>query len=57
MLHHSDRGCKYVSYRYTTRLADLGVTASAGSGADSYDNAMAEPLNATYKTELIHRRT
>lgn len=28
-----------------------------GSVADSYDNAMAESLNATFKTELIHRRT
>jgi transposase InsO family protein len=37
--------------------ADLGVTASIGSVADSYDNAMAESLNATFKTELIHRRT
>ncbi|OLT37895.1 hypothetical protein BJF79_28550 [Actinomadura sp. CNU-125] len=26
-LHHSDGGCQYVSSRYTTRLADLGVTA------------------------------
>ncbi|WP_242890972.1 IS3 family transposase [Actinomadura litoris] len=57
LIHHSDRGCQYVSFRYTTRLADLGVTASVGSVADSYDNAMAESLNATFKTELIHRRT
>ncbi|MEU5879559.1 IS3 family transposase [Spirillospora sp. NPDC047279] len=60
LIHHSDKGCQYVSFRYTTRLADLGVTASVGSVgsvADSYDNAMAESLNATFKTELIHRRT
>ncbi len=57
LIHHSDRGCQYVSFRYTTRLADLGVTASVGSVADSYANAMAESLNATFKTELIHRRT
>lgn len=50
-------GCQYVSFRYTTRPADLGVTASVGLVADSYDNAMAEALNATFKTELIHRRT
>ncbi|QKW36236.1 IS3 family transposase [Actinomadura sp. NAK00032] len=56
LIHHSDRGCQYVSFRYTTRLADLGVTASVCSVADSYDNAMAESLNATFKTELIHRR-
>ncbi|WP_024935019.1 IS3 family transposase [Actinomadura welshii] len=57
LIHHSDKGCQYVSFRYTTRLSDLGVTASVGSVADSYDNAMAESLNATFKTELIHRRT
>jgi transposase InsO family protein len=57
LIHHSDRGCQYTSFRYTTHLADLGVTASIGSVADSYDNAMAESLNATFKTELIHRRT
>ncbi|WP_230421458.1 IS3 family transposase [Actinomadura soli] len=57
LIHHSDRGCQYVSFRYTTHLTDLGVTASVGSVADSYDNAMAESLNATFKTELIHRRT
>lgn len=57
LIHHSGRGCQCVSFRYTTRLTDLGVTASVGSVADSYDNAMAEALNATFKTELIHRRT
>ncbi|MFD0684598.1 integrase core domain-containing protein [Actinomadura fibrosa] len=57
LIHHSDRGCQYVSFRYTTRLTDLGVTASVGSVGDSYDHAMAESLNATFKTELIHRRT
>ena len=25
--------------------------------ADSYDNALAEAVNATFKEELIHRRT
>lgn len=57
LIHHSDRGCQYTSFRYTSRLADLGVTASVGSVADSYDNAMAEALNGTFKAELIHRRT
>jgi transposase InsO family protein len=33
------------------------VTASVGSVADSYDNAMAEALNGTFKAELIDRRT
>lgn len=57
LTHHSDRGCQYTSFRYATHLADLGVMASVGSVADSYDNAMAEALNGTFKAELIHRRT
>ncbi|RRD52061.1 hypothetical protein EII12_06150 [Buchananella hordeovulneris] len=54
MVHHSDRGCQYVSMRYTQRLADTGIQASVGSRGDSYDNALAETVNGLYKTELIH---
>ena len=57
LIHHSDRGCQYLSIRYGQRLAEVGVTASVGSVADSYDNAMAEALNGTFKAELIDRRT
>ncbi|MFI6086299.1 IS3 family transposase [Streptomyces sp. NPDC051217] len=53
LIHHSDRGSQYVSIRYTGRLADIGASASVGSVADSYDNAMAEALNGTFKAELI----
>ncbi|MCX4231196.1 IS3 family transposase [Streptomyces sp. A15ISP2-DRY2] len=53
LIHHSDRGAQYVSIRYTDRLADIGASASVGSVADSYDNAMAEALNGTFKAELI----
>ncbi|WP_435886644.1 IS3 family transposase [Streptomyces hirsutus] len=53
LIHHSDRGSQYVSIRYTERLADSGASASVGSVADSYDNAMAEALNGTFKAELI----
>ena len=53
---HSDAGCQFTSYRYTERLANAGIAASIGSVGDSYDNAMAEALNGTYKAELIHRR-
>ncbi|MFE0200702.1 integrase core domain-containing protein, partial [[Kitasatospora] papulosa] len=42
-----------MSIRDTDRLADMGVSASVGSVADSYDNAMAEALNGTFKAELI----
>jgi putative transposase len=57
LIHHSDQGCRYLSIRYGQRLAEVGVTASVGSVADSYDNAMAEALNGTFKAELIDRRS
>ncbi len=53
LVHHSDRGSQYLSLRYSERLEAAGVAASVGSVADSYDNAMAEALNGTFKAELI----
>jgi hypothetical protein len=32
LIHHSDRGSQYVSFRYTERLANSGVERSIGSG-------------------------
>ncbi len=55
LIHHSDRGSQYLAIRYTQRLADFGIQGSVGSVGDSYDNAMAESLNALFKAELIHR--
>ena len=31
LIHHSDRGCQYLSIRYTERLAQAGLDASVGS--------------------------
>ena len=56
LIHHSDRGSQYVSIRYSERLAEAGIEPSVGSKGDSYDNALAEPINGLYKAELIHRR-
>ena len=56
LIHHSDRGCQYLSIRYTERLAEAGVDSSVGSVGDSYDNALAETINGLYKTEIIRRR-
>lgn len=56
LIHHSDRGVQYVSLAYSDRLSDLGITASVGSRGDSYDNALAESVNAAYKAELIRAR-
>lgn len=56
LIHHSDRGCQYVSIRYTEHLAKAGINASVGSAGDAYDNALAETVNGLYKTELIYAR-
>jgi transposase InsO family protein len=56
LVHHSDRGVQYLSIRYTERLAEAGIEPSVGSIGDSYDNAMAESVNALYKTEVIRQR-
>lgn len=56
LIHHSDRGSQYTSFRYTQRLADLGITASVGTVADAYDNAMAESFVGTFKTERVDDR-
>jgi putative transposase len=56
LVHHSDRGVQYLDIRYSTRLAEAGITPSVGSKGDSYDNALAETINGLYKAELIRRR-
>ncbi len=55
MVHHSDRGVQYVSFKYTQRLQDAGIQPSVGSVGDSYDNALAETVIGLYKTEVIRR--
>ena len=37
LIHHSDRGCQYLSIRYSQRLTDAGIEASVGSVGDSYE--------------------
>ncbi len=56
LVHHSDRGGRYLAIRYTERLEDAGAIGSVGSKGDSYDNALAETVNGLYKAELINRR-
>jgi len=57
VVHHSDRGCQYLSIRYTERLKEAGVEPSVGSVGDSYDNALAESVIGLFKSEVIHRRS
>ena len=56
LVHHSDRGGQYVSFRYTERLLEAGIEPSVGSVGDSYDNALAESVIGLFKTEVIRRR-
>ena len=57
LIHHSDHGSQYVSIVYNERLGQHGIAASTGTVGDSYDNALAENVNGSYKNELIHTRT
>jgi transposase InsO family protein len=56
LTHHSDHGSNYMALVYTERILELGAIPSTGTVGDSYDNAMAEAVNALYKTELICAR-
>ena len=50
---HTDAGSQFTSIRYSERLDEQAAVPSIGSVGDSYDNALAEAVNALYKTELI----
>ena len=56
LVHHSDRGSRYRSIRYTVRLADEQAVVSVGSRGDTYDNALAESVIGLFKTEVIKKR-
>jgi putative transposase len=56
LIHHSDRGSQYLSFRYSERLTEIGIEASVGSVGDAYDNALAETVNGLFKAEVIWRR-
>ena len=49
---HTDAGSQYTSVSYTDRICDVDARPSIGTVGDSYDNAMAESMMGTFKTEL-----
>ncbi|MDR6939408.1 hypothetical protein RQN30_06175 [Arcanobacterium hippocoleae] len=49
LIHHSDHGSRYVSLVYHERLTRAGIGESTGSVGDSWDNALAENVNGSYK--------
>ena len=53
LIHHSDAGSQYTAVAFTEHLAAEGILPSVGSVGDSFDNALAESVNSSYKTELI----
>jgi len=55
LIHHSDRGVQYLSFRYSKRLGDAKIQPSVGRVGDSYDNAMAETAIGLFKTQVIHQ--
>jgi transposase InsO family protein len=55
LVHHGDRGVQYTAIRYAQRLVDAGIARSVGRKGDSYDNALAESVNALYKKEVINQ--
>jgi putative transposase len=54
---HSDNGAQYTSYEYTKRLVEAGIVPSRGRIGTALDNAMAESVISTIKTELTKRTT
>jgi putative transposase len=56
LIHHSDAGSQYTSFRFTTHLVEAGIDASIGTVGDALDNALMESTIGLYKTELIKPR-
>src|SRR5262249_55833955 len=55
LIHHSDRGGRYLSATYIAQLAEHGLVSSVGRPGTCWDNAVPESFFATLKTELLHR--
>lgn len=54
LVHHSDRGSQYYRWYVPSGWPSLGSPPRWARG-NSYDNALAEAVNAAYRTELINR--
>lgn len=53
LIHHNDKGSQYTADDFTELLALHGIRASIGSVGDSFDNALAETMNGSYKAECV----
>lgn len=55
LTHHSDRGVQYCCNAYTGLLRQYGIQISMTEDYKPTDNAIAERVNGTLKTEVIYR--
>lgn len=53
---HTDNGSQYTAWGYSQRLRDAGILASRGRTGTALDNAMAESVIPTIKSELTGRQ-
>lgn len=53
LIHHSDRGCQYASSDYVNLLNDRHIRISMTESGDPKDNAQAERVNNTVKTNSL----
>ncbi len=56
LIHHSDRGSQYCSYKYTSLLKSENILISMTENGDPYENPKAERVNGILKEEFEIRR-
>lgn len=54
LIHHSDRGVQYCSYKYTKKLQRKNIKISMTESGDPLENAIAERVNGILKTEWLN---
>ena len=57
MIHHSDRGIQYSSFRYTDRLKKHKIRISMSAKGNPYDNAVMERIMGILKQEFLLDQT
>jgi transposase InsO family protein len=55
LIFHSDRGSQYASKLFANQLRAFDIRASMSRKGDCWDNAVAESLFGSLKTECVHR--
>lgn len=53
LIHHSDRGSQYCSFRYVNLLQDYNIQISMTENGDPLENAVAERINGILKQEYL----